>query len=101
MVLWVLGLIIAVRYRNNPLYSLLLAGIIGITLSECAAVPFSTNYLRLYAVSMFIPACTAGLFLQTAFNKYCSVKSSAVSEEDHFQKNKRFLVSISLIIYSI
>ena len=86
MVLWVLGLIIAVRYRKNPLYSLLLAGIIGITLSECAAVPFSTNYLRLYAVSMFIPACTAGLFLQTVFNKYFSVKSSDVIAEDHIQK---------------
>ncbi len=74
MILWCLGLITAIRKRNEPLYSLILAGIIGITISECAAVPFSTNYLRLYAVSMFIPACTTGLFLQLLFSGIFAVK---------------------------
>ena len=74
MGLWVLGLMISVRNRRDLRYSFLLICIIGITLSECAAVPFSTNYLRLYAVSMWVPACVTGLFPQFLTEHYLSGK---------------------------
>ena len=69
MVLWVLGIIILLRNRNKEENSLLLLCAAGIILSECAAVPFSTNYLRLYAVSMWVPACITGIFPQYIFNR--------------------------------
>lgn len=64
MLIWLLGLMILITRRNETPYSMFLVCVLGITLSECAAVPFSTNYLRLYAVSMWVPACVAGLPLQ-------------------------------------
>ena len=69
MALWVSGLIILLRKRKDTRYSMLLVSVAGIILSECAAVPFSSNYLRLYAVSMWVPACVTGLFLQSAAEK--------------------------------
>ena len=70
MFLWLAGFCILIIKRKEPRYSFLLAGALGITLSECAAVPFSTNYLRLYAVSIWIPACITGVFLQTVYSKF-------------------------------
>ena len=64
MGLWVLGFITLIKRRKEERCSFLLACVLGIVISECAAVPFSTNYLWLYAVSMWVPACTAGLFPQ-------------------------------------
>lgn len=69
MLLWAAGFLILIRKRKSTRYSALLVSAIGILLSECAAVPFSTNYLRLYAVSMWVPACITGLFLQSAAEK--------------------------------
>ena len=74
MVLWVLGIVILIINRKNPAFSMLLVCVLGIILSECAAVPFSSNYLRLYAVSMWVSACVAGLFLQNAANGIASSK---------------------------
>lgn len=64
MALWLLGVFTLIRKREKPQNSLLLVSVLGIILSECAAVPFSTNYLRLYAVSMWVPACVTGIFPQ-------------------------------------
>lgn len=64
MALWLLGIITCFKYKSNHLQSFLLVCAAGIILSECAAVPFSSNYLRLYAVSMWVPACITGLFPQ-------------------------------------
>lgn len=69
MVLWTLGAIVMVRERKALRFSFLLVCAAGIILSECAAVPFSTNYLRLYAVSMWVGACVTGLFPQAAAEK--------------------------------
>ena len=64
MALWLAGFCLITIRRNKTCNSFLLAAVIGILLSEFAAVPFTTNYLRLYAVSMWIPAIITGLFLQ-------------------------------------
>ena len=68
MLLWLLGFAVLVKKRKNAHYSLLLVSVLGIMASECAAVPFSTNYLRLYAVSMWVPACVTGLFPELLFS---------------------------------
>ena len=80
MVLWMLGAVVMIRERKTLRYSFLLACAAGIILSECAAVPFSTNYLRLYAVSMWVPACVTGLFPQAAAEKI--MKRSFICTED-------------------
>lgn len=64
MLLWLAGIVVSVLNRKDAAYSMLLVSAAGIILSECAAVPFSSNYLRLYAVSMWVPACITGLFPQ-------------------------------------
>ena len=64
MAFWLLGFITLFKRRKEERCSFLLVSILGIMISECAAVPFSTNYLRLYAVSMWIPACTVGIYPQ-------------------------------------
>ena len=66
MLLWLSGIFMLIKKRNDPMNSLLLWAATGIILSECAAVPFSSNYLRLYAVSMWIPACITGIPLESA-----------------------------------
>ncbi len=68
MLIWLIGFSILIRRRKNTAHSMLLVCVLGIVISECAAVPFSTNYLRLYAVSMWVPACAAGLFPQYLFD---------------------------------
>ena len=69
MLIWCLGIGFCCKKRKEPKYSLLLWSACGIIISECFAVPFSTNYLRLYAVSMWVPACICGLFPQYCFSK--------------------------------
>lgn len=69
MLLWSAGFLFVIIKRKEHRYSFLLAAAIGIILSECAAVPFSTNYLRLYAASMWVPAVLTGLFPEFLFSK--------------------------------
>lgn len=75
MGIWLIGFLLIVKNRRQAHYSFLLSCTAGILLSECAAVPFSTNYLRLYAVSMWIPACITGLPLQYIIKRYFSKNS--------------------------
>ena len=84
MVIWVLGIIIILRKRIKEENSFLLICAAGIILSECAAVPFSTNYLRLYAVSMWVPACITGILPQFIFNRVLHLKDSEVYLPDPF-----------------
>ena len=75
MCLWVLGTVVLFINRKGSVFSMLFFSVLGVTLSECAAVPFSTNYLRLYAVSMWVPACVTGLFLQNIVNSNPGLKN--------------------------
>ncbi len=76
MGVWLLGFITLIAKRKEERCSFLLVCILGILISECAAVPFSTNYLRLYAVSMWVPAITAGTFLQALADRILPGKLS-------------------------
>lgn len=101
MVLWVLGIIILLRHRNKEEHSFLLLCAAGIILSECAAVPFSTNYLRLYAVSMWVPACITGIFPQYIFNRAIHLKQSEVYLPDSFNIAANLCFGISGILVFI
>lgn len=97
MAVWLLGVLFLFRKRTEHRYSFLLFSVLGIILSECAAVPFSTNYLRLYAVSMWIPACVTGLFPQAAAERLLHGK--AVSPQAAIIPGKRtFTAVISAVI---
>lgn len=76
MTVWVLGTVLLIKRRNEKRYAFLLVSVLGIILSECAAVPFSTNYLRLYAASMWVPACVTGIFPQAAAEKLLRRKAA-------------------------
>ncbi|MBQ6510227.1 MAG: hypothetical protein IJI07_12205 [Flexilinea sp.] len=76
MGIWLLGLITLIAKRREERCSFLMVCVLGILISECAAVPFSTNYLRLYAVSMWVPACVAGAFLQALADRILPGKLS-------------------------
>ncbi len=78
MLLWLAGIVVLIRDHKGTTQSMLLVCAAGIILSECAAVPFSSNYLRLYAVSMWVPACITGLFPQYLIERIPAVK-------DHLQ----------------
>ena len=80
--LWLAGFILLLLNRKEHPYSLLLAGAIGIILSEMAAVPFSSNYLRLYAVSMWIPACITGITPQFLYERLLKNNESKKRIED-------------------
>ena len=77
MLLWLSGFIILIIQKNKAIHTFLLYAATGIIISECAAVPFSTNYLRLYAVSMWIPACIIGILPQIVVNKIITPSPSA------------------------
>lgn len=81
MGIWFLGLITLLKRRKEERCSFLLVCILGIVISECAAVPFSTNYLRLYAVSMWVPACTAGIFPQALADRILRGKQPGVEKD--------------------
>ena len=81
MLIWVIGFCILIKRRKNAAYSMLLVCVLGIVISECAAAPFSTNYLRLYAVSMWVPACVAGLFPQYLFDLIQKMKKNRMPSE--------------------
>lgn len=81
MIFWLAGVFCLFQKRKDAAYSMLLVCAAGIILSECAAVPFSSNYLRLYAVSMWVPACITGLFLQFLSERIPSVKKHLSSAE--------------------
>ena len=76
MAVWTAGIIILWRRKKEPVRSVLLIAAGGILLSECAAVPFSSNYLRLYAVSMWIPACICGVFPQYLYESLRKTRSA-------------------------
>lgn len=99
MVLWFSGFLILFRRRKEFAFSFLLFCVPGIVLSECAAVPFSTNYLRLYAVSMFIPACITGLPVQTAANRIFSHRLNQVPGNSANLTEIPLLLSAMLILF--
>ena len=100
MILWTAGVIILITKRKTPVYSFLLVSAIGIIISECAAVPFSTNYLRLYAVSMWVPACICGIFPQSLAYK---IKCEQVVqfEPRHMNIIYSYVISASIIFIAI
>ena len=69
MLLWLAGVVVLWRKRQEAACSMLLVCAAGIIASECAAVPFSSNYLRLYAVSIWVPACITGILPQYLINR--------------------------------
>ncbi len=100
MILWLMGFIGLIIKRKNLVNSFLLFSSVGIIISECAAVPFSTNYLRLYAVSMWVPACIVGITPQYIFNRLRT--STFPSEEsDIFSRPISFIAGTLIILCAI
>ncbi len=89
MAVWLMSIVFLISEKKRKECSFLLVCAFGITLSECAAVPFSTNYLRLYAVSMWVPACIVGYFPQFLLNKVSAKMQPSV----HCQKYSYHFVS--------
>ena len=88
MALWAAGFIFVIIKRKEQRYSFLLVAAIGIILSECAAVPFSSNYLRLYAASMWVPAVLTGLLPEFIVGKiyyYTKITDRVPNENGHIK----------------
>ena len=98
MVIWCAGFVVLIRKRRDPLYSLLLVSVFGILLSECAAVPFSTSYLRLYAVSMWVPACVTGVFLQFLTESVFAGASVCFAQDSTSKTGMLFAGILSVLI---
>ena len=94
MFVWLLSIVFLFASKKRNECSFLLVCAFGIILSECAAVPFSTNYLRLYAVSMWVPACITGFFPQLLLNK-------VLTERKPFEYNRRYPDRFVSIIFGI
>ncbi len=90
MAVWLLSIVFLFSEKRRKECSFLLVCAVGIIVSECAAVPFSTNYLRLYAVSMWVPACITGYFPQILLNKVFVKKQPS----GHCQRYSYHFVSI-------
>ncbi len=102
MVLWTAGFIFIITKRKEHRYSFLLAAVIGIILSECAAVPFSTNYLRLYAASMWVPAVLTGLFPEFLFRHVqCYTKYTDRAASDSQPIGYAYSFTVFLVIAAI
>lgn len=82
MGLWILGIIFCFYRKKDPLYSFLILSAAGCLLSQFAAVSNSSNYLRLYATSAWIPALIYGLPLEWLYGKVFR-RTCAVEDDEN------------------
>lgn len=80
MALWSCGIFLCFRKKENPRYSFLLLCAAGNFFSQFFCAPNTSNYLRLYAASAWVPAliygalpeCLYGSFFKSETNRFRS-----------------------------
>ncbi len=99
MVLWLIGLVIAWQKRKEPFYSLLLAMILGIFLSQLVAPAYNVYRMRLNAPVIWLSGLVSGIGLQALLNRLPWFSRRPEDEkEDHAMLTHVAVAAISLSI---